>query len=117
MTVGITRSPMAWPPPRGGGTRPARSGLILAAGPRAQAGRKFRVPERRSDGRPHAVRGQQVWQPGRVDQHVLVALVTAPPGTRAVRDERRGVTDETIRGRRGELGDDGPVLLDPGERP
>src|SRR5208282_2992978 len=73
-------------------------------GHRAHPGRQLRVAEPRPHRGPHTVVGQQRRDPGRVDEHVLVPLATAPPRAAAVGDERGDVTDVPVRRRRGELG-------------
>jgi hypothetical protein len=52
---------------------------------------------------------EQVGDASGVDENVFVVLAVAPPGPVAVGHERGDVSDEPVRGRERELGDDRPV--------
>ena len=95
-------------------TRPVRDSFLLPVTERRPAGSSASPNE----SRPKPARRARPAAPGggTCPRARSRGARPAAPRARAVRDERRDVADEPVRGRRGELGDDGPVRLDPGER-
>ncbi len=59
------------------------------------------------------MRGEELGEPGRLDENVLVSLVVTTPFAVVLSDERRDLTDEQIPSRNAESRDDRPIVADP----